>query len=348
MVRAYSRCFPGGLAVLLLLGWSMQLSAQPKGNAADSLKAEILQRRTSLALADSAGDLHTGFEVRMQLVPLVRRPEGIVLLTQAATIADSLDRPDLGAMVHRSLAKRYAGSGDPVAAYAEAILADSLDRMRELREMDRTNDQHTLVLDRLIAERDSAVHAGMDRERRIAEALVQAQHNAERWMYIALATVGLCLLVVIGLLYRAGSTGRKLRASMEALHKELATLRSAGNRRKEVLGKEEAVCSYPGTRPAGVQPPPVDEAMDPVVLAMFRKTAPERLATLRQARERGDPEKALRVVHSLKPQLVSFDEARFAPLCARLTAPGAVASTAQWSADLNALEMGVSELLRAH
>lgn len=333
---------------MFFMGCVFVVSAQKGIRTADSLKAVVAEQRALIGTADSSGNWLGAFEGRMVLAPLVHKQETVDLLQKAAAIADSLGRPDLEAKARKMLGERYASGGDAQAAYREALRVAELERRSGSMRSDSLIDRYATLLTGLTTERDSAVQAGMDRERRIAEALVEVQHNAERWMYIALVTVGLCVLVVIGLLYRAGSTGRKLRASMEALHKELATLRSAGNRRKEVLGKEEAVCSYPGTRPAGVQPPPVDEAMDPVVLAMFRKTAPERLATLRQARERGDLEKALRVVHSLKPQLVSFDEARFAPLCARLTAPGAAASTAQWSADLDALEMGVSELLRAH
>ncbi|MGB3527372.1 MAG: Hpt domain-containing protein [Flavobacteriales bacterium] len=347
MTRAYFRHVRSSVAVLLLAS-SVQLAAQTPGTAADSLKAELLQQRTSLALADSVGDLHTSFEARMQLVPLVRRAESMVLLKQAAAIADSLDRPDLGAMVHRLLAKRYASTGDPAAAYVEALVVDSLDRIRELREMDRTSDEHAMMLDRLIAEQDSLAQAGLDRERRLAEAMVHVQHNADRWMMAALVAMGLGLVIVLGLFYRMGRTSRKLRTTIAGLRAEADALRPVSNRRRKTETQYDEAPSIPDSAQIKAPPTPVHEAMKPVVEGMFRKGAPERLATLRQARERGDLEKVLRVVHSLKPQLVNFDEARFASLCARLTAPGASADHAQWSADLDALDAGVSALLRTH
>ena len=347
MARSYLRHFLSGLVMLLSLAWSMQLSAQTGINAADSLKAEIIQQRTTLTLADSVGDLHAAFEARMRLVPLVRRPEGVALLKQAATIADSLDRPDLGAMAHRLLAKSYASGGNPAAAYAETIVVDSLDHIREMREMELSNDQHTKMLDRLIAEQDSSARAGLDRERRLAEALVQVQQDANRWMLVALVAMGLCLVIVLGLFYRMGRTSRKLRATIDVLRKEVDDLKATSNRRRKADTPREPVCSIPQSGLVEPPPPPVHEAMQPVVEGMFRKGAPERLATLRQARERGDTDKILRVVTTLKPLLVSFDEARFAPLFVRLKAPGASGNSKQWTTDLDALEVGVQDLLGA-
>ncbi|MEO7081359.1 MAG: hypothetical protein ABIY71_07515, partial [Flavobacteriales bacterium] len=225
MTRSYLRHFLNGLVVLLFLGSSIPLSAQAGMSAADSLKAEILQQRTTLTLADSVGDLHAAFEARMRLVPLVRRTESVDLLKQAAIIAYSLDRPDLGAMAHRLLAKSYASGGNPAAAYAESIVVDSLDRLREMREMERSNDQHARVLEQLIATQDSSAQAGLERERRLAIALVQVQRDARSWMWVALVAIGLCLAVVLGLFYRMGRTSRKLRTTIDGLRKEVDDLK---------------------------------------------------------------------------------------------------------------------------
>ena len=345
MARSYLRHFLSGLVVLLLLGCSAQLSAQSGMNAADSLKAEILQQRTTLALADSVGDLHAAFEARMQLVPLVRRTESIDLLKQAATIADSLDRPDLGAMAHRLLAKSYASGGNPAAAYAESIVVDSLDRIREMREMERSNDQHARMLEQIGAAQDSLAQAGLDRERRLAVALVQVQSDAGSWMWVSLVAIGLCLVIVLVLLYRMGRTSRKLRATIDALRKEVDGLKVTTNRRRKADTRDEVICAIPASGLVEPPTPPIHEAMKPVAEGMFRKGAPERLATLRQARELGDNDKILRVVTTLKPLLVSFDEARFTPLFARLKAAGASNNAQQWTADLDALDFGVQELL---
>lgn len=333
------------LALALCLGGPAQLFAQPATGAADSLKAAITERRDALALADSTGDLPAGFAGRMALVDLVRRHEAMVLLRQAAAIADDMGRPDLGSMVRRGLAERYAGAGDNGPAYAELLLGDSLERLSESRQRDSLNDRHAVIVARLVAASDSATRAGSERERRIAMALVDVQRTADRWMWIALAAAAVCMVLVIGLLYRMGSKSRRLHASIEALRGEIEVLRRPINRLKDPPVREDVVCAIP--RSGLVEAPAIalDEAMDPVVVAMFRKSAPERLATLREAREQGDDAKVVRVVHSLKPQLISFDEARFAPLCARLMAAGAARDERQWTADLEALGNAVTALL---
>lgn len=345
MSRSHFRSACSCLVILFGLGGSIPLAAQPLPSAGDSLKAEIAQQRSSLAAADSTGDLRAGFETRIQLARSTRKTEAVSLLKQAAVLADSLGRPDLGAMAHGLLAKRFASMGDHAAAYAEVVLGDSLEDVFQASQLDSLDDRYASELDRVAVARDSVTQASAERERRLAIALVDVQRAADRWMYITLATAVLCLLIVIGLLYRMGNTGRKLHATIEALRKEVDEQRRTGNRRKEVLSPKEDLVSDPIAGRGEVIPSPVNEAMKPVTAGIFRKGAPERLATLRQARKRGDVEKVLRVVHTLKPQLVSFDEERFAPLCARLTALGASGNTAQWSADLDILEAGVQELL---
>lgn len=345
MARSIPRYAFSCLALMLCLGWSTQLFAQSATGAADSLKAEIAQQRASLALADSMGDLPAAFAGRMRLVDLVRKAEVLPLLKQAVAIANDMGRPDLGSMVHRDLATRYANAGDNASAYTELVLSDSLGRLAAIRQRDSLNDQHAVSMARLTADRDSSEQAGTERERRIALALVEVQRNADRWMWIALVTAGVCLLLVIGLLYRMGSTSRRLHTSIEALRSEIDTLKKPVNRLKDPPVREDVICAIPKSGLYEAPAIALDEAMDPVVVAMFRKSAPERLATLRQAREQGDHAKVARVVHSLKPQLISFDEERFAPLCAGLMASGAEQDRPQWSADLEVLERAVSALL---
>ena len=330
----------------LCLGRSTPLLAQPATSAADSVKAGIAEQRAALALADSTGDLPAAFAGRMRLVDLVRKNEVVLLLKQATAIANDMGRPDLEAIVRRDLANRYANAGDRTSAYTEMMLSDSLERLSASRQRDSLNDQHAGAMTRLMADRDSSVQSGMERERRIAVALVEVQHNADRWMWIALATAGACLLVVIGLFYRMGSTSRRLHASIEALRNEIDVLKKPVNRLKDPPVREDVICQIPKSGLYEAPAVALDEAMDPVVVAMFRKSAPERLTTLRQAREQGDNAKVVRVVHSLKPQLISFDEERFAPLCGRLMASGAEQNKLQWTADLEALEKAVAMLLQ--
>ena len=86
-------------------------------------------------------------------------------------------------------------------------------------------------------------------------------------------------------------------------------------------------------RPTEPAPIPVQEAPirgpdnaidadDAVLLSLFRKRMPERLQALKEARSRGDHEKVLRVITSIRPQLVHHDAERFTELCTRLIAAG--------------------------
>ena len=59
-----------------------------------------------------------------------------------------------------------------------------------------------------------------------------------------------------------------------------------------------------------------------MLLSLFRKRIPERLQALKEARSRGDHEKVLRVITSIRPQLVHHDANRFSERCARLIAAG--------------------------
>lgn len=331
--------------MVLCLGWSMQLFGQRPQNAADSLKAGIAEQRAAVAFADSTGDLPAAFAGRMRLVNRVGKTEAVQLLKQAAAIANDMGLPALGAMVRRDLARHLADAGNGLSAYKEAVLADSLERVSAARQQDSLNDQHALAMARLAADRDSSMQAGTERERRLAVALVAVQHYADRWMWIAFCVAGACVLILFGLLYRMGGTSRRLHASIDALRSEVDTLKKPVNRLKDPPVREVVVSSIPERSVHAEAAIALDEAMDPVVLAMFRKSAPERLGTLRRAREQGDPAKVVRVVHSLKPQLLSFDEERFAPLCARLMASGAEGNKPQWTADLDELEKAVSVLL---
>jgi hypothetical protein len=271
---------------------------------------------------------------RMQLAPLVKGKEAVILLRQAATLADSLGRPDLGAGAHAALGKRFAEMGNHAAAYAESLLADSLERSVYARESAHQLDE----LDRLAEERDSIARAGLDREQRMAMALVEVQRNADQWMKVALAAMvtGLVLLLVV--LFRMGGRSRKMRASIAALQQEVERLKVPVNRRKEPPAQVEP--PKPADMPSVVQ---LD--LDSMSAKQFLKAAPERLATLAAARQQGDQAKVLRVAATLKPQLLAMDEPRFGPLLARIRREGAANDVRQWAADLDALESGIKDLL---
>lgn len=340
---AFLKLFPP-LSLAVLAG-SMPLIAVSQANTVDSLKAVVAEQRALMVQADSNGQLQTAFEARVHLASLERKTEALALLKQAAALADSLDRPDLGTMARRLLAGRYASSGSYAAAYSEALSADSLRALYDEREADRWQDEQAMQLHRSAARQDSLLQAASQRERGMAQAIVDLQRRSDGWMYGAIAALLVGLLLVIGLLYRLGKVEKKRRAAVEDLRLERAKPRNAitgGTRR---ISKDEAVCTFPAPVTATAPEHPVDEAMEPVASGMFRKEGPERLSTLIDARKRGDDAKVLRVVATLRPQLLAFDAERYGPLIARLKAPDATADTERWNADLDTLEDAIKRLL---
>jgi hypothetical protein len=74
---------------------------------------------------------------------------------------------------------------------------------------------------------------------------------------------------------------------------------------------------------------------------------PERLRTLQEARSRGDYEKVVRVLASMRPQLASHDAPRFAARCAGLIAARETVLEAVHAPDLDRLIADVELALRA-
>lgn len=310
------------------LAFFLTLAAHAQG---DSLRTVIAEQRVAMAMADSAGDLKAAFHARLALAELAKQPEAIVLFGEAAALADSLGRPDLGGMVHRMFAARRAAWGQHALAYAELLRADTLDLLRELHEMAEARQAFDLERQGILKERDELLQAAAERERTMAQAIVVLQEKADRWMMAALALCLVGLLSLAALVYRGRRVTARLQSSIDALRGQVEQLKA------QQEGKA-APAPEPGPRPTAM-----DEAMRPVVEGIFQKAAPERLTTLRAARQRRDTEKILRVVASLKPQLLAFDAGRFDPLIKRLRAPGAADDPKQWKADLDALEQGVEE-----
>ncbi len=305
--------------------------AQVPANAKDSLRLALQHARQRLSVADSGGTLADRFDARVELGQLAPGRESVLLLQQAALFADSLKRPDLGAMAHRLLAARSAALGQYAAAYTAQLKSDSLDRQREWDELEA---QDALVQAQL-AERDSLLAQGHARELGMARAIAELQEKVHTWAYISGALLLLGLALVLGLFYRAGRATTRMQATIDSLRTELLALKK----------RPPAEAKPPVKATQATAAHAVDEAMKPVVAGMFGKGAPERLATLREARQRGDTAKIVRVVASLKPQLLSFNAERFAPLIARLKAPNAADDQVQWNKDLDELDAGVVDLL---
>lgn len=318
--------------------------AQGGGAANDSLKARIAHQRAAVLHADSTGGPAERARQRTALAALLPTPEAVAQLREAARWADSSGSAPLRLQVQELLATRSADAGRYPEAYAGAMAALHAQRALDAAAMDSLR---TALAGQLA---DSARSIG-DRLARMAglNAALTAEAQAQRlradgraWGALAL---GLLLLAAVFLLIRRlRQLNRRTQDSLAALQQQVDELKDFRNRRRE---------TPPAPAPPAPEPAPpalstvdVDAAMDPVVAALFRKQAPDRLQALRTARANSDQDKVLRVVHSLKPQLAGFDAERFIPLCARITAPSSQLDPARWNADLDRLEDGVESVLR--
>jgi len=66
---------------------------------------------------------------------------------------------------------------------------------------------------------------------------------------------------------------------------------------------------------------------------------------VRDARARGDNDKVVRVVHTMKPQLVAIDAPYFQDLCGRITGAVPGADPVRWAEDLDRFEQGMARVL---
>lgn len=245
-----------------------------------------------------------------------------------------------------ALAARLADAGKGAEAYMEAKTLLVLEQRSAARAMDSLQAVRSASLVASTVALDSTNRAGAMLNAALTAHLHEVETGSRMWMWTAIAACAIFLAVLAWLLQRMGRVSRKLHQSIADLQEEVSELQRTRNRRKEEPASEKAVGTDPGTKPAASPPYDLDTAMDPVVLAMFRKSGPDRLTALRTARTIADNDKVVRVVHSLKPQLVSFDAERFAPLCAAITAANALADPLRWNADLDRFERDVEELLK--
>lgn len=333
-------------ASLLLWGGTPVLGRSGP-QAADSLKKVIAGHRSLMHVADSLGDDEEALAARLQLAPLVKPKEATVLLKDAVTLAGKLD-PVTEMQVRTQLAQHYERIGDHRSAYAEAMTIVALG------EDERSAQQEASVSaarqQRAIAavERDSLQQVWSEA---LSEAMAvgsEAEVRSQRWMWIAVGS-GVLFLFTLGVVVRrSGRSDRKIRAELHDLRSEIVALKEHRTTEQvRVVPPPDLPLPGPITAPVvplAPEPSPAAD-IDPIVMAMFRKMAPERLSALRDARARGDKAKVLRVVHSLKPQLVNFDHERFTVLCARIVSPEAATEQARQDADLDALEQGIADVL---
>lgn len=337
------------LLLLVLLSVAVALHAQHWNPPSDDEKEAIAEHWSRIAWADSTGDALVAVRTRIMLAPLVKASAARKLYETAAAIADSA-----GSLVDEELRARqglmglYKASGNWEKALEEAEHVIELSARLTSRECMQRVDEERMKTSAMLGERDQAVETLLAERVRSEAELAMAEARADRWMWMAAGLGILFLISLFIVLYLIGRSNRRSRAELVLLRSEVATLKEQRPAEQvrvtpEVAGPQpgpvvlEPLTPGPSTTPVA--------AMDPLVMAMFQKTAPERLATLRAARARSDHAKVVRVVHTLKPQLAAIDPGRLGPICASITEPQAADDRVRWNAELDSLEQAIEELL---
>lgn len=334
------------LAFLLACAGSAQ--ARPAAQEADSLRAAIAAQRLRVAQADSSRDTAAAIVGRIALSARARPQERRALLQEAAALAEHAGLLPLAIEARERLAALHAGAGAHRSAHEE------MRRVADLIGLRRQADSAALAAalsDSLAARR--AAHAAEQEllhaeARQAHEAARTSQLMAGRWRLAAAgagaawAVTAVLLLIALRRQRRAGSRIAQDVESLRAHVKELAAvidrLSALAEQRPAAVPAAPPPAPAPSAAPATAAP----AGHDPLVLALFQRQAPERIATLEAARAAGDHEKMLRVLHSLRPPLDALDAEGLGALCARLR--GMRPGDAGWGSGLDALIAGMRAL----
>ena len=269
-----------------------------------------------------------------------RPMDAVRMLEHAVVILDSLQERALERDALFALSKaqeRVGRSKDAlISLHAAHFLKDSL------AAMDRADSAAT------VEKRIAAMQATWERTlAQQAENLrsEQEQHQAnlrrsERWLIAAVILIAVLVVVLIGSWLRSAAH-RRARGHAVSQHK--ATIAPE-------LPKPNVLRPAPVVKDEVLAPPVLAAELDPeaaMLLALFHKHMPERFRTLQEARSRGDHEKVVRVLASMRPQLASHDAPRFAARCAGLIAARETVLEAVHAPDLDRLIADVELALRA-
>ena len=309
------------------------------GSSTDSLKRAVAEQRILLHQADSAEDVQLAIAVRLHLATMVKPKEAIRLLEEGAALARSTGRVEDEVLMLTYLARSYAAVNDHRKSYMRSLEVIALNNELASIRAERSGARTDSLLAKAKEEHMATIRADMLRQMEVEAKAARQRKITERWMIIALGLLVVAVLVVLILLFRGGKRSQRTQAELAGLRAEVAALRLAtSNRVRETapdIGPEVPVKVLPEQEVAEV---------DETIRAMFLKRAPERLATLREARSRNDHEKVVRVVHTLKPQLVALDTS-LGQLCMSITAPSGDRNDPARSADLDRLEKAIERLL---
>ena len=300
-----------------------------------------------IATADSSYNALASVEARLDLALLVRPNQAVKLHQEAIALTDTAHlSSEVALRAHQGLVDLFTRMGEMTKAnreWAQVVrLTQEVLKHQAMGEVEKVEAGRALAVIR----GDSLLHAGA-KERAAAQG-VQDQIIADYQQRTNLAIVaivgGFVALLASVLLFTQHN--KRLRAELKELQQEVTWLRLVSKKAIETQPVPTPVAvSTPIPTPPAVTPPLLPSDEDAVLLALVRKRSLERMNTLREARARGDMDKVVRVVHSLKPQLVSLDADRFAGVCSRLVAVAASENSAQWNQDLDTFEAGLEQTL---
>ncbi len=308
-------------------------------------QAELKELRRNVEAADSSMEVGARIESRWLLAGSERPAKAITALKEAAVLADSSGLAPLELESRERLRDAFAASKDWKHAFEQSLLVQGLTERRDAATASTALHGAFTEVERAHGRADSLAQV-LHRERTdMEQTVLRAANETRTWMWVCGGALIIGAVSCLSLWLGGRGRHRRLAGEVKALRARIDALEQPRNRVREAAPPPPApIIPVPTERIEEAAPTTV---LDPEVLAHVRKRAPERLATFREARARGDWEKAVRVVHTLKPLLTGLDDARFAPLCARLVAQGSVGSSA-WQADADALEAALDGLLSAN
>ncbi len=301
----------------LVLGFCLALFSSAQNGASD--RNDLIARSAAIRarmMADSMPMTAVQADTLQAMAARSKGPAAIRLLQQALVISDSIqdlarERDALNALA--ATYERTGNAGDALQATRAAhFLGDSLSSMSHAKALEELRAQQE-------AERQQweATKATQEKELQAQrDELAQLRHLQQQTYGVAGSLVVILLIVMGMVLFRAARRKREGSGQVAA-----APVAPVPLPRRNTLRPTEPV-------PVPVQEVPTTEtgreidADDAVLLSLFRKQMPERLQALKEARSRGDHVKVLRVITSIRPQLLHHDAERFTDRCARLIASG--------------------------
>lgn len=326
------------LAVLLGTSGVWARSAEKKPKRSRVSQAE----RKALHTADEAKDTIRSIELRLALLPKLSAQDAEDAVLEAYRLVIGLPRDSVGLVQVGRVKERLISEG----RHAE---------VRELMDLRRREAVDSIIaIGKVEDARFARAFAAVDSVRALQfqqaeqsvsamERMRAAEEDARRWQWAMVAVVVVSVLWGFWSTYSARSQVRRLRRQTVHLRAEIDRI----HERKAVGIQEPTVLSRgPGADRASAQEAvQSNTALDPVLISLLRKQGPQRLEALGHARSIGDKATVVRLVHTMKPLLVSLRPSYFGSLCAMLTAPGAHEEGQLWEDRLDELELAVRSLM---